>query len=997
MDLEYLKVAIDCQIDDFEYGIKQAEKGLGRLSSSAKDAGGDLTKYVTAPLLLLGGASIKVAGDIQALEKGFAAVYKGAGDVGEELKKVQEVAKLPGLGLKEAEQGSIRLQAVGISAEQARKTLLAFGNALATTGGGKTELDRVITQLTQLSGKGKVLTQDLRPIIEAAPIAAEALKKLYGTVDAQAISASLAKAGTLALAKLGDSVAKSIGLEDLADKISSQVTHIADDFASLSPASQKVVLGFAGVAASTGPLLLALGTIGVAVPKIVEGFKLVSGVGGTLISSLSPVTIAVVALAAGLVYFAATSKSATDEFREASQNADGLATKLTPLLDTYDKLSKKTSLTAEEQQKLSTTIKQIGQVTPGAITATDQYGYAMAISTVKAKEYLAALNNIAASKAKDALSSLTANYGDLTKRVTQAQAELQKLNTTRVVIKPQFNSQGIQLPDLKITAESDAGIVFRKELTDRINETKKAQLEALAEVNKARTTIGLKPILDKADQTAIAQQEAAAAAARRKISKENLEAEIKELNAKKDALDKNDEKGAIAAINIELAKKQALIKAIDELGVGSKSDAKKAAKELSDLAKANQDFAAGLRQVNLDFKVQGETFDVGAAKARVYKTYLDRLVSLDKTGKVEDSPQFKKALEEYQLLTIASERFQETAKLKGIFENTEASIAATGEQVLALGKYADESKERVKLLEAQLSDSLRGVEALKKAGAGENDDYLLAERQHAKELTDQLEKARAAAAAAKREADTDKLLENLNGGTGSKASTNFGDLASGKAQSDLEERIRKSQDAVHDLQRDGASDVLIKQAQDAVAGLKGQLDLTDVYAGAAQQAGNSLGEIASVILDGIGGIITGQMSLTDGLAGIFGKTLGIVGQFMKDFGKQLLLLGAGHVALGIATFNPALVASGGLELAAGGALYLGGAIVSAIGSAATPSSGKASTPQTSASATPGSGASSKDKQNVSITVKFEPVELRADGATLRSVMKLDSYRLTNTR
>jgi hypothetical protein len=42
---------------------------------------------------------------------------------------------LPGLGFEEAVKGSIRLQAVGFSADEARKTLETFGTAIAATGG----------------------------------------------------------------------------------------------------------------------------------------------------------------------------------------------------------------------------------------------------------------------------------------------------------------------------------------------------------------------------------------------------------------------------------------------------------------------------------------------------------------------------------------------------------------------------------------------------------------------------------------------------------------------------------------------------------------------------------------------------------------------------------------------------------------------------------------------------------------------------------------------
>jgi tape measure domain-containing protein len=63
--------------------------------------------------------------------------------------------------------------------------LKAFGNAVAFTGGGKNELDRITVQLGQLSSKGKILSQDLRPIIEAAPAVGKALKDAFGTVDTE--------------------------------------------------------------------------------------------------------------------------------------------------------------------------------------------------------------------------------------------------------------------------------------------------------------------------------------------------------------------------------------------------------------------------------------------------------------------------------------------------------------------------------------------------------------------------------------------------------------------------------------------------------------------------------------------------------------------------------------------------------------------------------------------------------------------------------------------
>lgn len=61
---------------------------------------------------------------------------------------------------------------------------------------------------------------------------------------------------------------------------------------------------------------------------------------------------------------------------------------LTPLIDRYDELSKKTNLSAEEQGELKNAIEEISAAIPYAITKFDQYGKAISISSESAREFL---------------------------------------------------------------------------------------------------------------------------------------------------------------------------------------------------------------------------------------------------------------------------------------------------------------------------------------------------------------------------------------------------------------------------------------------------------------------------------------------------------------------------------------------------------------------------------------------------------------------------------
>jgi tape measure domain-containing protein len=353
--LASVSVVLGAEISGFRAAMANARKelsGLVKFSEGLKDIGTSLTQYVTLPLAAFGAAAVAASGKIESLKKGLeaitlqelgkqgvtglTAVRAAAEQTTARMAQLQEIAKLPGLGFEGAVTGDVRLRAVGITAEQSAKSIRAFANAIATTGGGKSEFDRVTVQLAQLSAKGKVLAQDLRPIIEAAPAVSGALQRLYGTVDSETISASLAKqgksstdfiavltdelaklpgvtgglknqlenfvdTGTLALAKFGDGISQALNLPGVLAGLSNFVERAANAFASLSPGVKTLVVALGGIAAATGPVLVAVGTLGAALPAISAGFSVL---GLSSLAALGPLlpAAAAVAGAAYLIY-----------------------------------------------------------------------------------------------------------------------------------------------------------------------------------------------------------------------------------------------------------------------------------------------------------------------------------------------------------------------------------------------------------------------------------------------------------------------------------------------------------------------------------------------------------------------------------------------------------------------------------------------------------------------------------------------------------------------
>ncbi|MEF9476794.1 tape measure protein [Chryseobacterium sp. 1B4] len=106
---------------------------------------------------------------------------RSASKAANEMTKLREVAKLPGLGMEEAVKGSINLESIGFSASNARNILQQFGNAVATVGKGRAEFERAIYGVQQLANTKFPLGEDLNIIKDAVPQVSKLLTEAFGT------------------------------------------------------------------------------------------------------------------------------------------------------------------------------------------------------------------------------------------------------------------------------------------------------------------------------------------------------------------------------------------------------------------------------------------------------------------------------------------------------------------------------------------------------------------------------------------------------------------------------------------------------------------------------------------------------------------------------------------------------------------------------------------------------------------------------------------------
>lgn len=278
-------------------GIGNALRSVGQGLASV---GATLSIGLTAPLVALGAASVDAAVRLDSLKRGLAAIVGSSDEANRQLARLTQIAKLPGIGFEEAIQGSIRLQAVGFSAAEAEKNLREFANAVALTGGGRDELTRVTVQLGQLAAKGKVLSQDLRPIIEAAPAVGRALLQAFGTVNAADIQ-ELGLSSKEFLGVLTDELSRlpraaagaknsfenfrdevfraaaAVGevllpaLTRFVEVVGPVIVSLANVFAALPAPLQVVVVGVAALLAALGPMLFVVGQLTLGVGRLLVG------------------------------------------------------------------------------------------------------------------------------------------------------------------------------------------------------------------------------------------------------------------------------------------------------------------------------------------------------------------------------------------------------------------------------------------------------------------------------------------------------------------------------------------------------------------------------------------------------------------------------------------------------------------------------------------------------------------------------------------------------
>lgn len=290
--LKELNIKLGADTKQLQAQMRKAANDLRREGRNFGQIGTELSLAVSLPLLGIGASAIRAAGDIEAFKMGFNTTMKAAGrsaqDAAKEMEALREIAKMPGIDFEQAIKGSMRLQGVGMSAEKARKIMEELANGIAMAGGTAQEFDGVTRQLAQMSGKGRVLQEDLTILLENMPMLAKVLNDTFGTSNAEklremgvsaqdfidgvtnglsklervpgGLANSMVNFGVevkMALATVGESINKAFNVTGKLEDFAGWISATATKFSQLSEGTQKAIITTLAITAAIGPAIKA--------------------------------------------------------------------------------------------------------------------------------------------------------------------------------------------------------------------------------------------------------------------------------------------------------------------------------------------------------------------------------------------------------------------------------------------------------------------------------------------------------------------------------------------------------------------------------------------------------------------------------------------------------------------------------------------------------------------------------------------------------------------
>lgn len=276
----------------------QMSKSLGEMGTKMKSLGesisnvGKKVSVLSGAMAGLFGAGVKYNADIETTTKAFETFLGSTEEATRAIKEIKKQSEVSPFDTKELIKANQYLITTGESADDSRKTISALADAIALTGGGNDELNRMASNLQQIRNAGKATSMDIRQFayagIDVYGILAETtgknvdeLKKMditYKDLSKALITASSEggkyyngqgqMADTLngKISQLKKTFQDLLGelsesLMPIIDKLTTKLQGLVDWFKGLDENQKQTVTKIGLIITAAGPLLVIIGKI----------------------------------------------------------------------------------------------------------------------------------------------------------------------------------------------------------------------------------------------------------------------------------------------------------------------------------------------------------------------------------------------------------------------------------------------------------------------------------------------------------------------------------------------------------------------------------------------------------------------------------------------------------------------------------------------------------------------------------------------------------------
>ncbi len=281
------------------------DRGLGRLGSNLQSVGGNLSAFVTLPLIGVGIAGLKAASDMEQAGVSFRVLLKDANLAARTINDLKEFASSTPFEFTDVQAGAKQLLSYGFAVGDLKTLLTDAGNLASGFGVQIGEVTRVLGRLKSGDfGEAFERLRDFgigRDLLEAKGLKFDKSGQYQGSVQ-QAFSviqsvirerfggqieeqsktiggifSNIKDQANFALAEIGDKLIGVFNLKEVGAGLVTTMGALRTQFTSLPEPVQQLAVGALAVAAAIGPLTFGLGTVIKLIPLISSGFAALTG------------------------------------------------------------------------------------------------------------------------------------------------------------------------------------------------------------------------------------------------------------------------------------------------------------------------------------------------------------------------------------------------------------------------------------------------------------------------------------------------------------------------------------------------------------------------------------------------------------------------------------------------------------------------------------------------------------------------------------------------